>query len=623
MSVLKSIFFYPAFAAISCITLAQEATSDTISIDEIVVTGTQVGVLKTQIPVSITTVDSGAIATSGRSSLLSAISGRVPGLFVTQRGVAGYGVAGGAAGQISVRGLGGSPNTQVLVLVNGHPQFMGLMGHPLPDTYVSADADRVEVIRGPASILYGSNALGGVVNIITRQQEQEGVHGHGHFSYGSYNSQAYTGQIGYRKKGFSTLVSVNHDNTDGHRGDSSYFRITNGYINTSYEFNNHIKADAYFSYARFEAADPGFDSIAAGLETAQRGRRGAVANIDRGFGGLTLTNNWKRTQGKISIFYNFGEHEISDGFRSNDLAWGVNAFQALKLFEGNTLTLGVDNSYFGGKAENVKVNRLFGDTLLSESGVYLMAQQSLFKIMNITAGIRYNTHSLYGQEWVPQAGLTIHPFTYITFKLSASEGYRSPTIRELYLNIPPNIKSNSALNPERIWNYDASVSFRYSIFELDVTGFYLEGDNLVRVVSEPVTGLTYANSGPVENKGIEAALSIKPFEFLSIASTYTYIDMKNKVTGTPEQHGLAEARFAKGKWGAFANVQWVNNLYLVTGRQTVRETYTLVGGGVNFEPLHFVRFYITADNIFGEPYSINYGYTMPGMIVRGGMILKF
>lgn len=363
--------FYLILTLISLTSHGQESALDTVSIDEIVITATQTEVLKSRIPVSITTVDSAAIASSGRTSLLSAITGRVPGLFVTQRGVSGYGVAEGGSGQISVRGLGGSPNTQVLVLVNGHPQFMGLMGHPLPDTYVSADADRVEVVRGPASILYGSNALGGVVNIITRRQEQEGLHGSGHLSFGTHNSQGYAGQIGYRKKGFSTLVSVNHDRTDGHRGDSSAFWITNGYISASYEISRHLKADAYFSFARFEAADPGFDSIVAGTDAVLRGRRGAVANIYRGFGGLSVANTWERTQGKVSVFYNFGEHEISNGFHSNDLAWGLNAFQAVKLFKGNTLTLGIDNSYFGGKAENVKVNRLLGDTLLAESGAYL------------------------------------------------------------------------------------------------------------------------------------------------------------------------------------------------------------------------------------------------------------
>jgi hypothetical protein len=66
--------------------------------------------------------------------------------------------------------LGGNPTTGVLMLIDGHPQFMGIMGHPLPDSYVASDVERVEVIRGPASILYGTNAMGGVINIITKSK---------------------------------------------------------------------------------------------------------------------------------------------------------------------------------------------------------------------------------------------------------------------------------------------------------------------------------------------------------------------------------------------------------------------------------------------------------------------
>lgn len=87
----------------------------------------------------------------------------------------GYGVSNGAAGGISLRGIGGSPTTGLLVLIDGHPQYMGLMGHPIADAYQSMLAEKVEVVRGPASVLYGSNAMGGVINIVTRRQREDGV----------------------------------------------------------------------------------------------------------------------------------------------------------------------------------------------------------------------------------------------------------------------------------------------------------------------------------------------------------------------------------------------------------------------------------------------------------------
>ena len=100
----------------------------------------------------------------------------------------GYGVAAGAAGGMSIRGVGGAPTAGVLVLINGHPQYMGLMGHPLADSYQSLMTERVEVVRGPASMLYGSNAMGGVINIITKKQEVDGANGSAQVMYGSHNT---------------------------------------------------------------------------------------------------------------------------------------------------------------------------------------------------------------------------------------------------------------------------------------------------------------------------------------------------------------------------------------------------------------------------------------------------
>ena len=86
----------------------------------------------------------------------------------------GYGVSEGAAGGMSLRGLG-SGSGRLMVLIDGHPQYMGLMGHAIADAYQSLMTERVEVLRGPASVLYGSNAMGGVVNIVTRRMHEEGV----------------------------------------------------------------------------------------------------------------------------------------------------------------------------------------------------------------------------------------------------------------------------------------------------------------------------------------------------------------------------------------------------------------------------------------------------------------
>ena len=142
-------------------------------LEETVVTGTRNATDIRHLPMTISIVNRAQLENRYQPSVLPALTEQVPGLFVTSRGVMGYGVSTGAAGGISLRGMSGS--AQMLVLIDGHPQYMGLFGHPIADSYQTMLAERVAVLRGPASVLYGSTAMGGVINIVTRQTQQSGV----------------------------------------------------------------------------------------------------------------------------------------------------------------------------------------------------------------------------------------------------------------------------------------------------------------------------------------------------------------------------------------------------------------------------------------------------------------
>ena len=147
-------------------------------LDEVVVTGTRNETDIRHLPMTISVVGRQQLEQTYQPSILPTLTEQVPGLFTTSRGIMGYGVSTGAAGGMSLRGIGagvnaaGGPTTSLLVLIDGHPQYMGLMGHPIADAYQSMMAERVEVLRGPASVLYGSNAMGGVINIVTRKMQE-------------------------------------------------------------------------------------------------------------------------------------------------------------------------------------------------------------------------------------------------------------------------------------------------------------------------------------------------------------------------------------------------------------------------------------------------------------------
>lgn len=281
-----------------------QVVNDTVRLDEVVVTGTMTEVNRKFLPMTVTSLNKQELQGRYTNSVLTALSEQVPGMFVTGRGVIGYGVANGAAGGMSIRGIGGSPNTQVLVLIDGHPQYMGMMGHPLPDAYESAMAEKIEVVRGPASVLYGSNAMAGVVNIVTRKQQQDGVHTYGRAMYGSYNTFNAEAHNAFRRKGFSSFVSLNYNRTDGHR-ENSEFDQYGGYAKLGYEFSSHWNVFADVNVTHYNAANPGLVSAPMIDNDAE---------ITRGMTSFALSNSYARTSGALKFFYNWGNHQINDGY---------------------------------------------------------------------------------------------------------------------------------------------------------------------------------------------------------------------------------------------------------------------------------------------------------------------
>ena len=148
--------------------ITQAEKADTLALPEVVVTGTRSATDVRHLPMTVTVIDRKRLTEEHQPSVLPTVMKDVPGLFITSRSMMGYGVSTGAAGGINLRGITGGTG-QLVVLIDGHPQYQGIFGHPIADSYQTMMAERVEVLRGPASVLYGSNAMGGVINIVTRR----------------------------------------------------------------------------------------------------------------------------------------------------------------------------------------------------------------------------------------------------------------------------------------------------------------------------------------------------------------------------------------------------------------------------------------------------------------------
>lgn len=265
-------------------------TKETHPIREVVVTGTRSETDIRHLPMTISVVDRQQIEADYRPSLLPTLTEQVPGLFITGRGIMGYGVSTGASGGMTLRGIGngaqsGSPTTGLLVLIDGHPQYMGLMGHPIADAYQSMLADRIEVVRGPASVLYGSNAMGGVINIVTRKMHEDGVKTNVRVGYGSYNTLQTEATNRVKAGRFTSVVTGSYNRTDGHRKDMG-FEQYGGYAKLGYRISSAWDVWADVNLTHFNASNPGTVSAPI-LDNDSR--------ITRGMASMALRNDYGKT----------------------------------------------------------------------------------------------------------------------------------------------------------------------------------------------------------------------------------------------------------------------------------------------------------------------------------------
>ena len=600
------------------------------AINEVVVTGTRSETDVRHLPMTVSVVGRPQLEASQQTSVLPVLNSQVPGFFSTSRGVMGYGVATGASGQMSLRGIGGPaqaglPTTGLLVLIDGHPQYMGLMGHPIADAYQTMMAERVEVLRGPASVLYGSNAMGGVINIVTRKMQEDGIRTNINIGAGSYGSIQTEATNRIRKGRFSSTVTASYNRTDGHRADMA-FEQYGGYAKLGYDFTDNWKVWGDVNVTRFNATNPG-SVMKPYIDNDQR--------ITRGMTSFALENHYEKTSGALSFFYNWGDHWINDGyqpggeplqyrFNSNDQMLGVSWYQSVQLFQGNRLTVGADYFHFGGEAWNQFFDghrETSADKSLNEVAGYVDFRQDIAAWLTLDAGARVDYHSQTGTEFIPQVGLAFHLPENAEIKAMASKGFRNPTIREMYM-FPP---QNPDLKPEKLWNYELSFSQRLMDNRLSygLNVFYINGENLIiRLPNPNGSGMLNQNSGEIENWGAEANVGYQFNPVWSVMANYSWLHMENPVLASPEHKLYGGVNFRKGRWSASTGIQYVKGLYTDLDAAT-KENFVLWDMQGSFKATNYLSFYVRGENLLAQRYEINAGYPMPKATFMGGVNINF
>lgn len=624
------------------------ADGNTSTLSGLVVTGTRENNTRiSSTPITISSVDRSTLEKNMQPNILQSVEENVPGLFVTSRGMMGYGVSGGAAGGINIRGISGGSGG-VMVLIDGHPQYNGIYGHPISDSYQTLITEKVEVLRGPASTLYGSNAMGGVINIITRKMDKDTVMTDLNVGAGSYGTIQTEATNRFKKGKFNSTVGAQYGRSDNHRPHMG-FEQYGGYLRLGYDFNRNWSLWADGNVTHFNASHPG---------TVDKPMFEADQWITRGVATIALENHFKNTNGRISFYDNFGIHKINDGyaegaqpqtrlFRSKDALLGVSVYQTATIDQGSHFTLGFDyqniygNAYYTSRKTGEILetkNKQSAEVRNHEVAGYMDFRQDIKKV-TFNTGLRIDNHSVAGLEMIPQFGVAYRPVKTGTIKAIASKGFRNPTMKDMYL-YPP---SNEELKAERLWNYEIgwshSIIKKYSCGGYDsATGmawdgiclhnwinyginiFYMKADNLIQTVAKK-----NINTGELENWGVEGNLTWYLLNGISISTNHSYLHQKNKLVSVPTYKGYLGANWQSknNKWIVSLGLQQLAGLYTAVGENEKKENATLLNSTAKYSLNKYIQFWVKGENLLAQKYELIDGYPMPKATAMGGVKVSF
>ena len=592
----------------------RDSTANILS--EVVVTGSNLAVGKNLIPYTVSVVGEKELQESGSNQLLNAISGQVPSLFVTERALMGFGVSNGGSGGIKIRGVG--DNGAVLMMVDGQPQFASIYSHHIADFYSKEYVERVEVLRGPGSVLYGSNAMGGVINVITKNANVPGVHAALSSQYGSYNTWLTSLNATANSGRFSALANVSYDRTDGQIKGLKY-QQWDGFTKVGYQISNNWKSALDLTLMNFKGEDPVYATLSNPESTDIY-----YQDVTRGETSLAFFNTYGSTNGAARIYYSWGNHFIDDPrhFHSIDDRFGALLYQNISFKSNTDVTIGFDfNSYSGeipvsgGNQHTEGSMSTIDRKRITEYSPYVTVAQSLFsEQFIISAGLRVSNSNMFGTKLVPQAGIVVNPAHLLTIKLSASNGYRNPSFKDLYLYR----MANPDLKPENMWNYELSVGKGFSrYFRFDITGYYSKGSNIIQVVE-----MKNQNTGKFINKGVEISVSSHPLDNLNISASYSWLHTSlDNLTGAPiNQYFLGIDWHIIKPLNVSAELKGVGGLFVSENMK--RQNYALVNLRAEYNFNKYFSLFLRLNNITDARYMINRGYEMPGFNIMGGFQIR-
>lgn len=561
-------------------------------------------------------VDGQRLRDSPRASTLEAISQESAGVYVPGRGAL-HGVASGATGGVHIRGLGGSPNSQVLVVEDGAPDYMGIFGHPIPDAYVPFLIDDALVIKGGDSVLYGTNAMGGVVVLRSRWRESDGFEIFNDAAYGSYSTVRETVSLLGRTGNLDLAGAFHALSTEGHRDGAGGGEIV-GHLATRYRFTPNLRLTARNKVVHLAGSDPG---------PVTHPHTGHWYDVWRNNASLRL--EWRRDPVRLTVtpFFNLGVHRLYDGFLSSDYVAGGIAETDLRLHSTTRLLVGIGSQHVDGRVQN----RIDGERTPVQGLTDLSTHGQLtlrpVRPLVVVGGARFLYSTTYGPVLLYKGGVRWRIHRGLSAHTRIARNFRQPTIRELYLPFPT---ANPDLRPEYSLNWDFGLGYETRHFVIACTGYRTQADDMIRYFGAWPTA-EVVNIDHIVIWGVEGRVGVRRIGPVSMSVSgdwrdvgrYTRQNPRAKLNFTVE----ATRDFGPHRVGGSVTGEWVNGLFMANYSRdpledafamnlALRYRYASGARGLALEPYLFLR------NFLDRRYAFVEGYPMPGFNVLLGLRVR-
>ena len=582
--------------------------------------------------------------------VVSDILARTPGVTVVRNG--------GPGGTTSLH-IRGAEADQTVVLIDGvqlnDPSSTG-GGYDFANLLVG-DVSRVEVLRGPQSTLYGSQAIGGVVNIVTADPTRP-LEGDAQAEGGSYATGYAKAGVGGRDGPLTWRGAVATYTTDGVSAFDSRLggKEADGYHNTAvtgraaYAFTPDLSVDGRVYYAEARDKFDGYPPPAYVFADDQEfGRTQQLV----GYTGLNLALFDGRLKNRAALQYTRNDRQDYDPQQAvTPLTFDSSGVNQRAEYEGTFAIAPGYTAVFGAEHErssfSVASPSAYDPTpaatrraVTIDSG-YGQVQAQVLPGLNLAGGVRYDDHSTFGGRATGQASAAWSLFGGDTvLRASWGQGFKAPTLYQLYSDY-----GTPTLRPEKADGFDGGVEQRFwgGRGDVQVTGFSRDTSDLIDFFSCPATGAPaacaaqpygyYANISKARARGVELAGSLRPLKGLELTANYTFTDARDRSPGSatfdklltrrPQDTANLQASYAFGFGLTLgAAVRYSGASFDDPANTTRVKSYTLVDLRASYRLPHGLELYGRLENLFDRQYETIYQYGTLGRAATAGVRASF